>query len=91
MVTEAGGLVGNFSGDADFLEQKECMAGSPRIYGQMVSMFSKYSKVASATEKAPARPANVSGTMAEADAITAAAFAAAAPAANETPAADAPF
>jgi myo-inositol-1(or 4)-monophosphatase len=55
LVTEAGGLVGNFSGDADFLEQKECMAGAPRIYGQMVSVLGKYSKFASAGEKATVR------------------------------------
>ncbi len=30
LVTEAGGLVGNFTGEADFLEQRECLAGSPR-------------------------------------------------------------
>ncbi|WP_373848177.1 inositol monophosphatase family protein, partial [Delftia acidovorans] len=30
LVTEAGGLVGNFTGEADFLEQKECLAGNPR-------------------------------------------------------------
>jgi myo-inositol-1(or 4)-monophosphatase len=52
MVTEAGGLVGNFSGDANFLEQQECMAGNPRIYGQLVSILGKYSKFASAGEKA---------------------------------------
>ncbi|MEO8119407.1 MAG: inositol monophosphatase family protein [Rhodoferax sp.] len=57
MVTEAGGLVGNFSGDADFLEQKECMAGNPRIYGQMVGILGKYSKFASAGEKATLRQA----------------------------------
>ena len=52
LVTEAGGLVGNFSGDANFLEQQECMAGNPRIYGQLVSILGKYSKFASAGEKA---------------------------------------
>ena len=93
MVTEAGGLVGNFSGDADYLEQKECMAGNPRVYGQMVSLFGKYSKFANAGEKAPARPTNVSGTLAEADAITAAAFAAGTPLGETkaSPATDAPF
>ena len=30
LVTEAGGLIGNFTGDSDFLEQKECMAGNPQ-------------------------------------------------------------
>jgi myo-inositol-1(or 4)-monophosphatase len=57
LITEAGGLVGNFSGDSDFLEQKECMAANPRIYGQMVSILGKYSKFASAGEKAVARAA----------------------------------
>ncbi len=55
MVTEAGGLVGNFSGDANFLEQGECMAGNPRIYGQMVAVLGKYSKFASAGDKAAVR------------------------------------
>ena len=52
LVTEAGGLVGNFTGEADFLHQKECLAASPKIYAQMVSILGKYSKFASAAEKA---------------------------------------
>ena len=52
LVTEAGGLVGNFTGEADFLHQKECLAASPKIYAQMVSLLAKYSKVAGADEKA---------------------------------------
>ena len=52
LVTEAGGLVGNFTGDANFLDQKECLAGNPKIYGQMVALLGKYSKFASANEKA---------------------------------------
>ncbi|MES2880440.1 MAG: inositol monophosphatase family protein [Pseudomonadota bacterium] len=57
LVTEAGGLVGNFSGDSEFLEQHECMAGNPRVYGQMVNILGKYSKFASAGEKATVRQA----------------------------------
>jgi myo-inositol-1(or 4)-monophosphatase len=57
MITEAGGLVGNFSGDSNFLEQKECLAANPRIYGQLVTLFSKYSKFASAGDKAAVREA----------------------------------
>jgi myo-inositol-1(or 4)-monophosphatase len=57
LITEAGGLVGNLSGDADFLEQQECLAGNPRIYGQLVSVLGKYSKFASASDKAVARQA----------------------------------
>lgn len=55
LITEAGGLVGNLSGDADFLEQHECLAANPRIYGQMVSLLGKYSKFAGAGEKAGVR------------------------------------
>ena len=57
LVTEAGGLVGNFSGESDFLEQKECLAANPRIYGQLVGAIGKYSKFASAGDKAAVRQA----------------------------------
>ena len=57
LVTEAGGLIGNFTGEADFLEQKECLAGNPRIYGQLVTILGKYSKFAGAGEKAAVRQA----------------------------------
>ena len=56
LVTEAGGLVGNFTGEANFLEQQECLAGSPKIYAQLVSILGKYSKFASATDKAARKP-----------------------------------
>ena len=51
LVTEAGGLVGNFTGEANYIDQKECMAANPRIYAQMVPLLQKYSKFASAAEK----------------------------------------
>ena len=57
LITEAGGLVGNLSGDADFLEQRECLAANPRIYGQLVSVLGKYSKFATAGDKANVRAA----------------------------------
>ena len=55
LVTEAGGLVGNFTGESDFLEQRECVAGTPKVYGQLVAILHKYSKFASAGEKAALR------------------------------------
>ncbi len=64
LVTEAGGLVGNFTGEADFLEQKECLAGSPKIYGQLVSILGKYSKFATAGEKATLRQADAAAAAA---------------------------
>ncbi len=51
LVTEAGGLVGNFTGEADFLEQAECLAGNPRAYGQLVGILGKYSKFAGVQDK----------------------------------------
>ena len=57
LVTEAGGLIGNFTGEADFMEQRECMAGNPRVYGQLVPILGKYSKFAGAGDKAALRQA----------------------------------
>ncbi|WP_225214065.1 MULTISPECIES: inositol monophosphatase family protein [Comamonas] len=51
LITEAGGLVGNFTGEADFLEQAECLAGNPRAYGQLVGILGKYSKFAGVQDK----------------------------------------
>jgi myo-inositol-1(or 4)-monophosphatase len=55
LITEAGGLVGNYTGEANFIEQHECMAANPKIYGQLVGVLGKYSKFASAGEKAGLR------------------------------------
>ena len=46
LVQEAGGLVGNFTGEAgaDFLDQRECMAANPRIYAQLVQTLGGFSK-----------------------------------------------
>ncbi|HET7792800.1 MAG TPA: inositol monophosphatase family protein [Rhizobacter sp.] len=45
IITEAGGLIGNFTGEADFMYQREVMAGNPRIYAQMVNILAPYSHV----------------------------------------------
>lgn len=66
LVTEAGGLVGNFTGEADFLEQRECVAANPRIYGQLVGVLGKYSRFASAGDKAAVRQQVLSTPEAEA-------------------------
>ena len=51
LVSEAGGLVGNFTGESDFLEQRECLAGNPKVYGQLVPLLAKYSKFAGVEDK----------------------------------------
>ncbi len=44
IVTEAGGLVGNFTGEADFLFQREVVAGNPKVYGQLVQLLAPYTR-----------------------------------------------
>ncbi|QWD95730.1 inositol monophosphatase family protein [Polynucleobacter sp. MG-6-Vaara-E2] len=43
LITEAGGLIGNYRGEEGFLKSGEVMAANPRIYAQMVQCLSKYS------------------------------------------------
>ena len=50
MITEAGGLIGNFTGEPDYLFQREVVAGNPKIYGQMVQMLTPYTRVIDAGE-----------------------------------------
>ena len=57
LITEAGGLVGNFTGEADYLHQRECLAANPKIYGQMVSLLQPYSKFSGVADKAVAAQA----------------------------------
>ncbi len=44
LVTEAGGLTGNFTGDTGDLDQGECLAGNPRVYAQLVQVLQRYSR-----------------------------------------------
>ncbi|HSI47397.1 MAG TPA: inositol monophosphatase family protein [Ideonella sp.] len=54
IITEAGGLVGNFTGESDFLNQREIVAGSPKIYGQLVQLLSPFTRVIDEDEPAAA-------------------------------------
>ncbi len=47
LITEAGGLIGNFTGEAQFLHQREIVAGNPKVYGQLVHLLAPYAKGAS--------------------------------------------
>ena len=79
LVQEAGGLVGNFTGESEFLDMGECLAANPRVYGQLVSTLGKYSQLASAGDKARVRQAQASPSddTAPADSTVENAFAAA--------------
>jgi myo-inositol-1(or 4)-monophosphatase len=66
IITEAGGLVGNFTGEPDYLYQREILAGTPRIYGQMVKTLAPYTRVISDAQAA-AEAAAAGGEEGEAD------------------------
>jgi len=44
MVTEAGGLIGNFTGESRFLHQREVVAGNPKIYGHLVHLLAPFTQ-----------------------------------------------
>ena len=51
LVTEAGGLVGNFTGEADYLYQREVVAGNPKVYAQLVKLLSPFTSIAAAEDR----------------------------------------
>ena len=74
LVTEAGGLVGNYTGESEFLHENECVAANPRIYGQMVTTLAKYSQFVAAPK--PKKTSSGRAVVdAEADTTVEAAFA----------------
>jgi myo-inositol-1(or 4)-monophosphatase len=44
LITEAGGLVGNYAGEESYLNTGEIMAGNPRLFGQLVTTLRQHSK-----------------------------------------------
>ena len=44
LITEAGGIVGTFAGESDYLHKGELIAGSPKVFGQMVALLSPFAK-----------------------------------------------
>jgi myo-inositol-1(or 4)-monophosphatase len=77
IVTEAGGLIGNFTGESDFLHQREVVAGNPRIYGQLVTILAPFTRVIKDEDAAASAAA---GTSAAGDVTTPLSALAAAPA-----------
>jgi myo-inositol-1(or 4)-monophosphatase len=42
LITEAGGIVANFSGESDYLYKGDVIAGSPKIFSQMLNTLSEF-------------------------------------------------
>jgi myo-inositol-1(or 4)-monophosphatase len=64
MITEAGGLIGNFTGESDYMYQREVLAGNPKIYGQLVGILGPYSRVIKDQEEAAEAAAVVAAEVA---------------------------
>jgi myo-inositol-1(or 4)-monophosphatase len=79
MITEAGGLIGNFTGESDYLYQREVVAGNPKVYGQLVQILAPYTRVIKD------EPAGDGAVAAEPDATQAFVDAASAPPAAKKP------
>jgi len=72
IITEAGGLIGNFTGESDFLYQREVVAGNPKIYGQLVQILAPYTRVLKEADAPSATaPAVVAVAAVQADATDA--------------------
>ncbi|SDV49657.1 inositol monophosphatase family protein [Chitinasiproducens palmae] len=54
LITEAGGLVGNYKGDSDFMDLGEIVAGNPKIFAQMVAVLRGHSLANPPAGDAPA-------------------------------------
>ncbi|RVT50952.1 inositol monophosphatase family protein [Rubrivivax albus] len=70
IITEAGGLVGNFTGESDYLYQRELVAGNPKVYGQLVKILAPYTRVLSEPEGPIATAAAALAAAPAADAAT---------------------
>jgi myo-inositol-1(or 4)-monophosphatase len=57
IITEAGGLIGNFTGESQFLHQREVVAGNPKIYGQLVHLLAPFTRGGKGQTAAPAEAA----------------------------------
>lgn len=44
LITESGGIMGTFAGDSDYLYKGDVIAGSPKVFAQMITLLSPFAK-----------------------------------------------
>ena len=44
LVTEAGGIVGTFAGESNYLDKSEAIAATPKVFGQMIPLLAPFAK-----------------------------------------------
>ncbi|GAB4555474.1 MAG: inositol monophosphatase family protein [Rhizobacter sp.] len=71
MITEAGGLIGNFTGESDFMYQREVVAGNPKVYGQLVNILAPYTRVIKESKDGSAHAPQETAALSPEDALIA--------------------
>jgi myo-inositol-1(or 4)-monophosphatase len=41
-VSEAGGIIAEFNGESDYLHKGNIIAGSPKVFGQMIGLLAEF-------------------------------------------------
>lgn len=44
LISEAGGIISDFAGESDYLYKGDIIAGTPKVFGQMVTLLSPFAK-----------------------------------------------
>lgn len=44
LISESGGIIGDFTGESDYLYKGDILAGSPKVFAQMVGLLSTFAK-----------------------------------------------
>lgn len=44
LITEAGGIMANFSGESDYLDHGDVIAGNPKVFAQMLTLLGPFAK-----------------------------------------------
>ena len=44
LITESGGIMGTFAGESDYLYKGNAIAGTPKVFGQMVNLLAPFAK-----------------------------------------------
>jgi myo-inositol-1(or 4)-monophosphatase len=44
LISEAGGIIADFTGESDYLYKGNVIAGTPKVFGQMLSLLSPFAK-----------------------------------------------
>ncbi len=63
LITEAGGMVGNFDAEGDYLFSEQIVAGTPKVFSGLIALLQRHVRAAeAAAQTAPAQPKPIKAT-----------------------------